>query len=133
MTLYVASSAMAKRYLAEHDTTTAVALIESDPVLVTSRITEIEVRRTLTRVLDGEDLLSRREAFAIDLDGFALMPVDAFLCNRAASIAEQHLCKSRDAVHIASAQRADANSTFLTFDVKQAAAAREVGLHVLGA
>ena len=44
MTLYVDSSAFLKRYVDEHDSDTAVHLMGTDPVLVTSRLTEVEVR-----------------------------------------------------------------------------------------
>ena len=133
MTLYVDSSALAKRYLSEHDTGAAEDLLGSDPVLVTSRITEVEVRRTLARSLDGDHLITKRRELSQDLDAFALVAIDALACNEAARIAEQTLCKSLDALHIASALRAGEGTTFLTFDIKQAAAAREVGLHVVGA
>jgi predicted nucleic acid-binding protein len=106
--------------------------MDSDPVLATSRITEIEVRRNLQRVLDGEELLDARHRFALDFDRFALLPLDGITCNEAARIAEQTLCKSLDALHVAAALRAGEHTTFLTFDVRQAAAARHVGLPVVG-
>jgi len=56
MTLYVDSSALLKRYIDEHDSATAVELMAADPVLVTSRLTEVEVRRNLTRLLAGDHL-----------------------------------------------------------------------------
>ena len=52
--------------------------------------------------------------------------------NTAASIAEQTLCRSLDAIHLASARRAGRATTLLTFDVRQARAAREIGMSVIG-
>jgi hypothetical protein len=80
--------------------------MSSDPVLVTSRVTEIEVRRNLTRLLDGTPLDAARRRFAADLDAFALVVVDAATCNDAARIAEETLCRALDSIHLASALRA---------------------------
>ncbi len=132
MTLYVDSSALLKRYIDEHDSDAAVELMSSDPVVATSRITEIEVRRNLARLLDAPALDAARRQFAGDLDAFALMAVDATICNDAARIAEQTLCRSLDSVHLASATRAGASTILLTFDIRQAAAARSIGLRVVG-
>lgn len=132
MTLYVDSSALLKRYVDEHDSDAAVQLMASDPVIVTSRVTEIEVRRNLARLLDGAGLDSARRQFAVDLDAFALMSVDATICNDAARIAEQTLCRSLDALHVASALRAGASTVLLTFDIRQASTARSMGMTVVG-
>lgn len=132
MTLYADSSAVMKRYIDERDCDVVEDLLATDPVLVTSRITEVEVRRNLRRLLDGDAFLEARRQFADDLDAFALVAVDGTTCNEAARIAEQTLCRSLDALHLASALRAGTGTTFLTFDIRQAAAAREVGLTVIG-
>jgi hypothetical protein len=132
MTLYVDSSALLKRYVDDHDSGAAVELMHSDPVLVTSRLTEVEVRRNLTRLLDGEVLDGQRRALTVDLDAFALVALDAVTMNAAARIAEQTLCRSLDAIHLGAAQRAGTATTLLTFDVRQARAARQLGLSVIG-
>ena len=134
MTLYVDSSALLKRYVDEHDSDLAEQLLRSDPVLVTSRLTEIEVRRNLTRLIsDSAALDQKRRALATDLDAFALVVLDAATCNEAARVAEQTLCRSLDAIHIGAAKRAGSATTLLTFDVRQARAARDVGVSVIGA
>lgn len=132
MTLYVDTSALVKRYVKEHDSEVAEQLIASDPVLVTSRLTEVELRRTITRLLHGKELLRARRLAQADLDAFALVSLDASTCNEAARIAEQTLCRSLDALHVASARRAGVFTTLLTFDIRQAQAARSVGLTVVG-
>lgn len=133
MTLYVDSSALLKRYVDEHDSAVAVGLMGTDPVLVTSRITEIEVRRNLARLLAGDSWTAGRRQFAIDLDAFALIGLDATTCNEAAAIAERTGCRSIDALHLGSAVRAGASTTVLTFDIRQAQAARAIGLTTIGA
>lgn len=132
MTLYVDSSALLKRYVDEHDSEAAVTLMSTDPVLVTSRLTEVEVRRNLSRLLDGASLTDARAQFSRDLDAFALVGLDPATCNEAARVAEVALCRSLDAVHLASALRAGQGTTLLTFDVRQAQVARSLGLAVVG-
>ena len=133
MTLYVDSSALLKRYIDEHDSAVARDLLATDPVLVTSRLTEIEVRRNLTRLLSGDQLRQARRQVALDLDALALIAVDATCCNEAARISEQTLCRSLDAIHLAAALRAGPATTVLTFDQRQAQAARSLGLATIGA
>ncbi|WP_420639977.1 type II toxin-antitoxin system VapC family toxin [Candidatus Poriferisocius sp.] len=133
MTLYVDSSALLKRYVAEHDSETAAHLMAVDPVLVTSRLTEVEVRRNLARLLDADVARQAKQQFLIDLDAFALVSLDAVTCNEAARIAEQTHCRSLDSLHLAAARRAGPATTLLTFDQRQAHAARTLGMAVLGA
>jgi predicted nucleic acid-binding protein len=133
VTLYVDSSALLKRYVDEHDSAVAVELMGTDPVLVTSRVTEIEVRRNLARLLDGDAWIACRHQFAVDLDAFALIGLDSTTCNEAAGIAERTGCRSLDALHLGAAVRAGASTTLLTFDIRQAQAARSIGLTVIGA
>lgn len=132
MTLYVDTSALLKRYVSEPDSDLAEHLMMSDPVLVTSRLTEIELRRNLARLLDQEDLLRVRRRVQTDLHSFALIELDSATCNQAALIAEQTLCRSLDALHVAAARRVGASTTFLTFDIRQGQAARSTGLTVIG-
>lgn len=133
MTLYVDSSALLKRYVDERDSSVAIAHMTSDPVLVTSRLAEVEVRRNLARLLGPEDALDARRQFMADLDAFALVAVDATVIADAASIGEQSLVRSIDAIHLASARRTGATTTLLTFDLRQAQAARSMGMVVVGA
>ena len=132
MTLYVDASALMKRYVDERDSDVAEQLMGTDPVLVTSHLTEVELRRNLARLLDGEDLLRTRRQVQADLDAFALVSLDATTCSEAARIAEQTLCRSLDALHIAAARRTGGRTVLLTFDVRQAQAARSAGLTVIG-
>lgn len=132
MVLYVDSSALLKRYVSERDSEVAIALMGSDPVLATSAVTEVEVRRNLARLLDTDDALTAKAQFLADLDAFAIVAVDATTCNDAARISEQTGCRSLDAIHLAAAARAGASTTVLTFDVQQAQAARSIRLSVVG-
>ena len=132
MTLYVDTSALLKRYVAEHDSDAAEQFMAADPVLVTSRLTEVEVRRNLSRLLNSSDAPAAKRQFLNDLDSFALVSLDGATCNEAARIAEQTLCRSLDALHLAAAVRTGPSTTLLTFDNRQAQAARSLGLAVIG-
>ena len=70
------SSALLKRYVAEHDSSVADSLMSADPVLATARITEVEVCRNLVCLLDDTAAAAKRQ-FLEDLDAFALVAVDA--------------------------------------------------------
>ena len=133
MTLYVDSSALLKRYIDEPDSDLAQDLLESDDQLVTGRHTVVEVRRNLARLLAGRSLTETRQAFEVDLGAFAIVELDEATCEVAASIAEQTGVPSLDALHLGAAQRVGRQAlTFLTFDLRQAQAARSLGLTVVG-
>lgn len=133
MTIYVDTSALVKRYVDEQDSDRAVAFMAEDPVLVTTRLTEVEARRNLTRLLDEPALSEARRRLADDLDAFAFVALDSVTCGEAARIAEETLCRSLDALHLAAALRAGVATTVLTFDHRQAEVARTLGLAVRGA
>ena len=130
--LYVESSALVKRYVAERDSDVARRLMNVEQALLTSRLAEIEVRRNLARLLGGADLISKRQEFQVDLQAFEIVELDDATFDDAAHIAEETLCRSLDAIHLAAARRASPNATVLTFDRRQAKAARAVGMSVLG-
>lgn len=134
MSLYVDSSALLKRYVAEPDSDRADELLMSDPALLTARHTIVEVRRSLARVLTEPDARSARAALERDLRSIALIELDGETCELAASIAEVAGVRTLDALHLAAAQRAGGSAVpFLTFDIRQAQAARALGLTVVGA
>ncbi len=133
MTTYVDSSAFLKRYVNEPDSDLATALLATDTVLVSSWITLVEVRRNLARLLSGKALEGARRQLMTDLDSFALVVVDEVTCTMAAAIAEDLGVRSLDSLHLACAQRLLVPSMpFVTFDRRQAQAARALGFTVLG-
>lgn len=86
----------------------------------------------MTLYVDSSALLKR---YVDEHDSDAaveFMATDAVICNDAARIAEQTLCRSLDALHVASALRAGASTVVLTFDIRQARTARAMGLRVIG-
>jgi predicted nucleic acid-binding protein len=133
VTLYADSSALLKRYIDEPDSDRAVELLASDDELVTGRHTSVEVRRNLARLLEPSAAVTARAALLDDLAAFALVELDADTCELAASIAEQTGVRTLDALHLGAARRLGTALTFLTFDVRQAQAARLLGFTVAGA
>ena len=134
MSLYVDSSALLKRYVDEPDSDAAEALLRSDPFPLTARHTIVEVRRNLARLLAARDAAAARAAFLDDLRVFSIVELDRVTCDAAADIAEISGVCTLDALHLAAAQRAGGSAVpFLTYDVRQAQAARGLGLTVVGA
>ncbi|MGB8624335.1 MAG: type II toxin-antitoxin system VapC family toxin [Paracoccaceae bacterium] len=134
MSTYVDSSALLKRYVDEADSADADALLQADSALLTARHTIVEVRRNLARLLSGRDLVAARAAFAADLRSISIIELDEATCDSAALIAESTGVRTLDALHLAAAQRVSAPGVgFLTFDLRQAQAARAIGLTVVTA
>jgi uncharacterized protein len=134
VSLYVDSSALLKRYVDEPDSEEADTLLRSDPSLLTGRHTIVEVRRNLARLLDDADATAARAAFHQDLRAFAIVELDDVTCEVAAGIAEMTGVRTLDALHLAAARRVGGSAVpLLTFDLRQAQAARSLGLTVVGA
>ncbi len=120
----------------EPDSAAADALLlQAEGALLTGRHTIIEVRRNLARLLSGRDLAAARAAFADDLRSISVIELDEATCESAASIAETTgVERTLDALHLAAAQRvSEPGVGFLTFDLRQAQAARALGLTVVTA
>ena len=134
MSTYVDSSALLKRFVDETDSADADALLQADPELLTARHTIVGARWNLARLLSGRELAAARATFAGDLRSVSIIELDEATCDSAASIAESTGARTLDALHLAAAQRISAPGVgFLTFDLRQAQAARAIGLIVLTA
>ena len=80
------------------------------------------------------DLSAARLAFDNDLRSISIIELDETTCESAAMIAETTGVRTLDALHLAAAQRVSAPGVgFLTFDLRQAQAARALGLMVVTA
>jgi len=133
VTLYVDSSALAKRYVAEPDSDAAEALLLSDPRWVTAGHAYIEVTLAFARRLHEDDVPRAQEAFERDWQRIHVVGLDDVVCRRAAAIGVVTGARTLDALHLAAAERAVGRSTpIVTFDVRLAQAARSLGFSVLG-
>jgi predicted nucleic acid-binding protein len=97
--------------------------IEAERV-TTSRIGVIESRRAARRRPHDDAHLEAT------IDGLAVVEVDAEIDRRASTLGPRSL-RTLDAIHIATALAMDGLDAFVTYDDRQAAAARLVGLPVI--
>ena len=133
MSLYVDSSALLKRYVAEPESARCDEILRTDPTWVTARHTWVEVLRNLARLLEGQDLVRLEKAFRADWRRMYVVELDRVTCERAAELARSERLRTLDALHLAAAYRMGGGATpFLTYDVRQAQAARALGMPVLG-
>jgi hypothetical protein len=133
VSLYVDTSALLKRYIEEPESDVCERHLLADPTWITARHTWVEVRRNLARLCAGKALAEVREIFESDWSRFNVVEIDEETCAIAADIAEVTLARTLDALHLAALRRVGASEVpLLTFDVRQARAARELGMKVLG-
>lgn len=125
------SSALLKLYLDEPGSDECRRLIADAAEVATAIVALVEVRRNLALYFDRNDLAHAREDFERDWERFSVMPVDPVVCGRAASIAEQTGLRPLDAIHVSAAERV--GGPLLTYDLRQANAARALGVTVIGA
>ena len=127
MTIYVETSAAAKLLVDEAESEALSEflddLAEQDVPLVSSPLLETELRRLACR----EDLDQSQVSEL--LDRFDIFEPDRAVYVEAGLLPGKHL-RSLDALHIAVAVRADA-SAMLSYDDRQADAARAAGLRVI--
>jgi predicted nucleic acid-binding protein len=133
MSLYVDSSAFTKLYVDEPESSSAAELLRGEH-WTTGRHTYVEVRRALHGTLDDSALRRARKSFEGNWRDTEVVELDETTCGLAAGLAEMTGVKTLDALHLAAAQRAGApTAPFVTFDRRQAEAARSLGWAVAGA
>lgn len=101
--------------------------------LVSSELVLTEIPRAMRRAAARDpdlplDLLLQRAGAVIEV--LALRPLDRTLLSVAGALAEPAL-RALDAVHVASAVDLDPIDAFVTYDERQAAAARLAGLRTM--
>jgi hypothetical protein len=133
MSLYVDTSALLKRYVEEPESAACESYLLADPVWITGRHTLVELRRNLPRLLEGAPLAEARAQLGRDWQRMHVVELDEVTCNMAADMAELTGARTLDALHLAAASRVGTGTiTFLTFDIRQAQAARTIGMTVVG-
>lgn len=122
---YFDSSAIVKLSNLERESQALIDYLEADDLEVsTSVIGEVEVRRTLRRVRMSPS--DTDEA----VRGFYFLDLTPAVRRRAADLGSAAL-RSLDAIHLATAMSIDEDLDFVTYDDRQAAAARDAGLRVV--
>ncbi|MGI9117607.1 MAG: type II toxin-antitoxin system VapC family toxin [Gaiellales bacterium] len=128
---YVDASAISKLVHAERGSAELDAYLSSCEV-VSSDLSVTEVARGVRRVAqdDRERLGELLEKAMIALEEMTLITVETGTLVRAGAIQGAFL-RSLDAIHIATAQLLGDVDVFVTYDERQAAAARLAGLHTI--
>jgi uncharacterized protein len=133
VSVYVDSSAFLKLYFEEPDSDRAEEILGADASWVTARHTAVEVRRNFTRELEAADLAAARRQFERDWRSTAIVELTAEVCEAAAELAELTGARTLDALHLGAAKVVGGGSLpLVTFDLRQAQAARSIGWLVLG-
>lgn len=134
MALYLDTSALLKRYIEEPDSATAEAYLLADAHWYSGRHTYVETRRNLHQLVEPADLARVRALFEDDWRRISIIEIDEITCRLAADIAELSGLRSLDALHLGAASRLGPEVVRLvTFDIRQAQAARRLSFSVLGA
>ncbi len=132
VTFYADSSALVK-LVQEETESDALRSYLADADLVSSELVLTEIPRAVRRAvaqdptLPGDVLLDRAGEL---IDALALRPLDRALLAGAGALDEPVL-RALDAIHIASAVSLDPIEAFVTYDERQAAAARLAGLRTI--
>jgi predicted nucleic acid-binding protein len=125
------SSVFLAQYLGEERSGEASNLMGMLSDAVVSRIAEIEVRRGLSLVVSAVERVTAEAFFTQQRRVMNVVDVDAEIAAMASEVAVKTRVRSLDAIHIATALATRAEC-LITFDRRQAEAARSFGLTVLG-
>lgn len=133
MAIFYADASALVKLVREEPESQALRTFLADGDIVTSELTLTEIPRAARRAAahDPELTLERLiERAGSLLDAVALRPLDRPLLAAAGALAEPAL-RALDAIHVASAVDLDPLDAFLTYDERQAAAARLAGLRTV--
>ena len=132
MTVFLDTSALVRRYVAEAGRDLVLSTMDGDPTWVASALARTEVLMTLHHVAPGPVIADRWwSSFRDDLDAFAVVPVDARCLARAAEIGAEFGVRVVDAVHLAAADRLPRPVRYVTFDRRQIPGATALGMEVV--
>ena len=129
--LFLDTSALVKRYVEEEGTDLVLERMGGDPGWVVSAVARTELEITLCRLgfeRDGSPAVWRR--VREDWGRCHVVPVDPACLERAGELGCRFAVRTLDALHLAAADRLPRPVAFLTFDQRQADAARAMDLDV---
>jgi uncharacterized protein len=135
---YFETSALVKLLTREDGWDLADALWGASDLLITSRLTYVEVRAALAadgrgRRFGAALLATAKASLEERLDSMEIVEASDGVVAEAADLAERHALRGCDAVHLASALAyGSAETTFATWDRELASAARARSLDVAG-
>lgn len=124
--VYLDASALSKLVIVEQESAVLRSFLREHPTRFTNRVAEVEVARAVRR-LPGAANAPVRTAFA----GVEVLELDAAIATRAGTLPPSGL-RALDAIHLASAMALASDlDAFVTYDLRQADAARAAGLMVV--
>jgi len=129
---YLDASALVKLVLEERQSDALRTFVEGvDVVAAEIVLAEVPraVRRATANVTTAETDAALHQTERV-LEGCALIPCDADVLRLAGTIAEP-LLRSLDTIHVAAAVAASPLDAFVTYDVRQQAAARLAGMRTV--
>ncbi len=136
------TSALLKLYLEESGSDRIRQVISGADICLAHILTYVEMRAAfawagrMQRISEG-DLENLVTSFDRDWAAFERMGIDEGLVRQAGQLADRFGLRGYDSVHLAAARRAwevvaqPGYFAFATFDIRQASAARELGISVL--
>lgn len=134
MTSYFDSSVIVSSILDETKSTEARSLITGADIRMTSPLSLLETRRAIKFAHESTEPKRVRRNWNNMMNTFFFVGGSNDMWHRAADIADLTGVKSLDAIHLAAAAFLKVEGLqFVTFDRKQALAARSLGLTVVGA
>lgn len=124
--VYLDASALVKLVITEPESAALRVFLSARPVILSSRISSVEVRRVARRQTEQ----NADEAVDALLEGVRLIELDAAMA-REAGIASPSSLRSLDAIHLASAlSLGEELEAVVTYDHRLAEAAQKAGLAV---
>jgi predicted nucleic acid-binding protein len=140
MNLYLDTSALVKRYVAEQGSEDVLDWMDMADVIGTGLVTRVEVAAAISRATRMHHLTEQISDKALDKfrqewAGFNRIPIHEELIARADSLACQHGLRGYDAIHLAAAliwqEALMLPVTLATYDQELAGAGKKSGLKVL--
>lgn len=131
--LFLDTSALVKRYVEEDGTGLVLERMGADPEWVVSSVARTEAEITLCRLGFDRDSAEVWRRLGDDWERCHVVPVDPDCLERARDIGCRYEVRTLDAIHLAAADRLPRPLVVLTFDHRQADAARAMELVVEGA
>lgn len=140
MVLYLDTSALLKRYVAEAESEDVIAKMDEAIAIATALITRTEVAAALSRArresrIDAGEGRRAEQEFLEDWDDFGKVPVTEELADSAAQLSWTRELRAYDAVQLAAAlkcrsilARYDQDTVFACFDKELRHAAKTEGL-----
>jgi predicted nucleic acid-binding protein len=130
--VFVETSALVRRYVAEAGRDLVLDTMADDDVWVASALARTEAMLALHHVAPGPHSQDRLwHSFRDDWDAFVVVPVDDRCLARAVELGSQFSLRVVDALHLAAADRVPRPARYLTFERRQIPAAAALGFEVV--